>query len=159
ITINPAALSVTADNVTRLYGSPNPAFTGTIVGIKNADNITASYATAATQSSPVGTYAIVPTLIDPDRKLGNYTVTSTNGTLTINPAPLTITAQDATKVLNSPNPSFSTNYSGFVLGEGPQVLGGVLSCTTTASLNSPVGGYPITCSGQTSTNYAITYIA
>ncbi|HEY7403761.1 MAG TPA: MBG domain-containing protein [Candidatus Angelobacter sp.] len=159
ITINQAALSVTAANVSRLYGSPNPAFTGTIVGIKNADNITATYATTATQSSPVGTYAIVPTLIDPDNKLGNYVVTSTNGTLTINPAPLTITAQDATKVLNSPNPSFTANYSGFVLGEGPQVLSGVLSCTTTAVLNSPVGGYPITCSGQTSTNYAITYVA
>jgi hypothetical protein len=158
ITINPAALSVAANSVSRLYGSPNPAFTGTIVGIKNADNITASYATTATQSSPVGTYAIVPTLIDPDNKLGNYTVTSTNGTLTINPAPLTVTAQDATKVLNSPNPSFSANYSGFVLGEGPQVLSGVLSCTTTALLNSPVGGYPISCSGQTSTNYAITYL-
>ncbi len=35
----------------------------------------------------------------------------------------------------------------------------MLSCTTTAVTNSPVGGYPITCSGQTSTNYAITYVA
>jgi hypothetical protein len=46
-----------------------------------------------------------------------------------------------------------------VLGEGPSVLSGVLSCTTTAVLNSPVGGYPITCSGQSSPNYAITYVA
>jgi hypothetical protein len=159
IIINQAPLSVTAANVSRLYGSPNPVFTGSIVGIKNGDNITATYATTATQSSPVGTYPIVPTLVDPDNKLGNYAVTSTNGTLTINPAPLTITAQDATKVLNSPNPSFTASYSGFVLGEGPAVLSGTLTCTTTAVLNSPVGSYPITCSGQTSTNYAITYVA
>jgi photosystem II stability/assembly factor-like uncharacterized protein len=159
ITINQAPLSVTAANASRLYGSPNPAFTGSIVGIKNGDNITATYATTATQSSPVGTYPIVPTLVDPDNKLGNYVVTSTNGTLTINPAPLTITAQDATKVLNSPNPSFTASYSGFVLGEGPAVLSGTLTCTTTAVLNSPVGSYPISCSGQTSTNYAITYVA
>jgi hypothetical protein len=159
ITINQAPLSVTAANASRLYGSPNPVFTGSIVGIKNGDNITATYATTATQSSPVGTYPIVPTLVDPDNKLGNYTVTSTNGVLTINPAPLTITAQDATKVLNSPNPSFTASYSGFVLGEGPAVLSGTLTCTTTALLNSPVGSYPITCSGQTSTNYAITYVA
>jgi len=129
------------------------------VGIKNGDNITATYATTATQSSPAGTYPIVPTLVDPDNKLGNYAVTSTNGVLTINPAPLTITAQDATKVLNSPNPSFTASYSGFVLGEGPAVLSGTLTCTTTALLNSPIGSYPITCSGQTSTNYAITYVA
>jgi hypothetical protein len=159
IIINQAPLSVTAASVSRLYGSPNPVFTGSIVGIKNGDNITATYATTATQSSPVGTYPIVPTLLDPDNKLGNYTVTSTNGVLTINPTPLTITAQDATKVLNSPNPSFTASYSGFVLGEGPSVLSGTLTCTTTAVLNSPVGSYPITCSGQTSTNYAITYVA
>ena len=158
ITINQAPLSVTAANASRFYGSPNPVFTGSIVGIKNGDNITATYATTATQSSPTGTYPIVPTLVDPDNKLGNYAVTSTNGVLTINPAPLTITAQDATKVLNSPNPSFTASYSGFVLGEGPAVLSGTLTCTTTALLNSPIGSYPITCSGQTSTNYAITYV-
>jgi MBG domain-containing protein/Big-like domain-containing protein len=158
IQVNPAPLSVTADNASRLYGAPNPPFTGSIVGIKNGDNITATYATAATQSSPVGTYAIVPTLVDPDSKLGNYTVTSTNGTLTINPAPLTILANDATKILNAPNPSFTASYKGFVLGEGPANLSGTLICTTTAVTNSPVGSYPITCSGQTSTNYAITYL-
>jgi MBG domain-containing protein/Big-like domain-containing protein len=158
ITVAPAALSVTADNASRLYGSPNPSFTGSIVGIKNSDNITATYATTATQSSPAGTYAIVPTLVDPDSKLGNYTVTSTNGTLTINPAPLTILANNATKILNAPNPAFSASYKGFVLGEGPSVLSGVLSCTTTAVTNSPVGSYPITCSGQSSNNYAITYL-
>ena len=78
----------------------------------------------------------------------------------VNPAPLTITADDATKILNAPNPAtFTATYSGFVLGEGPSALSGTLSCTTTAVTNSPVGGYPITCSGQTSINYAITYVA
>jgi hypothetical protein len=78
----------------------------------------------------------------------------------VNPAPLTITANDATKILNAPNPAtFTAAYSGFVLAEGPGALSGTLSCTTTAVTNSPVGGYPITCSGQTSTNYAITYVA
>ena len=157
--VNPAPLTVTAANESKLYGQANPSLTGSIVGIRNGDNITATYATTATQSSPVGTYPIVPTLVDPDSKLGNYTVTSVNGTLTINPAPLTITADDKTKILNAANPAFTATYSGFVLGEGPSVLSGALSCTTTAVTNSPVGGYPITCSGQTSTNYAITYVA
>ncbi|HEX4604006.1 MAG TPA: MBG domain-containing protein [Candidatus Angelobacter sp.] len=159
VVVNPAPLTVTAANASKLYGAPVPPLTGSIVGIKNGDNITATYATTATQSSPVGTYPIVPTLVDPDSKLGNYTVTVVNGTLTINPAPLTITANDKTKILNAPNPAFTASYSGFVLGEGPGVLGGTLSCTTTAVTTSPVGGYPITCSGQTSTNYAITYVA
>jgi hypothetical protein len=79
--------------------------------------------------------------------------------LVVNPAPLTITADDKTKLLNAPNPALTATYSGFVLGEGPSALSGVLLCTTTAVTNSFVGSYPITCSGQTSTNYAITYVA
>ena len=38
-----------------------------ITGIKNADNITATYASAAVAASAVGTYPIVPTLVDPRR--------------------------------------------------------------------------------------------
>src|SRR5205823_8774579 len=39
--------------------------------------------TPATRSSPVGVYPITPALADPNGKLSNYTVTSTNGALTI----------------------------------------------------------------------------
>ena len=46
-----------------------------------------------------------------------------------------------------------------MLGQGPSSLSGTLSCTTTATTNSPVGSSPINCSGQTSTNYAITYVS
>ena len=34
-------------------------------------------------SSPPGDYFITPTLLDPDSKLGNYAVTSTNGVLSV----------------------------------------------------------------------------
>jgi hypothetical protein len=71
-----------------LYGDPNPLFAGTITGIRNGDNITATYASAADPSSPVGTYSIVPTLADPTARLGNYSVTINNGVLTVSPAPL-----------------------------------------------------------------------
>ena len=112
LTINPAPLTVTAADANRLYGDPNPAFTGTITGIKNADNITATYASAATVASPVGTYAIVPALVDPDHKLGNYVVTSNDGKLTVNPAPLTVTAADAGRLYGDPNPSFTGTITG-----------------------------------------------
>src|SRR5207244_5985983 len=106
------ASSVTAADANRLYGDPNPAFTGTITGIKNADNITATYASAATAASPVRTYAIVPTLVDPDHKLGNYVVTSNDGQLTENPAPFTVTAADAGRLYGDPNPSFPGTIQG-----------------------------------------------
>jgi hypothetical protein len=158
LTITPAPLVVSANNKTRGYGQPNPVLDGTIVGIQNFDNITATFSTPATQTSPVGTYPIIPALQDPTSKLGNYTVTINNGTLTIVTAALTITADNKTKVLNAPNPPLTVTYSGFLVGDGPGSLGGTLTCTTTAVTTSPVGSYPITCSGQTSTNYVITYV-
>src|SRR5205823_469099 len=112
LTVNPAPLTVTAADANRLYGDPNPTFSGTITGIKNTDNITATYASAATAASPVGTYPIVPTLVDHDHKLGNYVVTSNNGKLTINPAPLTVTAADAGRLYGDPNPSFTGAITG-----------------------------------------------
>ena len=79
--ISPAAISVHADSTSRNYGSPNPLFTGTLSGILNSDKITATYGTTATPTSPVGSYAITPILHDPEGKLSNYSVSSTNGTL------------------------------------------------------------------------------
>ncbi len=74
-------------------------------------------------------------------------------------APLTITANDKTRRYQSPDPAFDAAYSGFVNGEGVSALTGTLACTSTATMSSTVGTYPITCSGQTATNYAITYVA
>ncbi|MFL6314857.1 MAG: MBG domain-containing protein [Terriglobales bacterium] len=139
LTVTPAALTVTANNATRLYGDPNPAFTGTITGIKNSDNITAAYSTTADPTSPVGTYPITPALVDPTGKLGNYTVTSTNGTLTITPAPLTVTAASATRGFGDPNPVFTGTLAGIKNNDNITA-----SYSTTATAASPVGAYPIT---------------
>src|SRR5205823_5646103 len=103
------------------------------------------------------TYPIVPVLSDPDGKLANYSLTAANGTLTVKPAPLAITADDVGRVYGAPNPSLAVSYSGFVLGQGPSALSGAVACATTATPGSPVGTYPISCSGQSSDNYALTY--
>jgi predicted outer membrane repeat protein len=87
LTITPATLIVTPSDASREFGMPNPSFTGAITGIQNGDNLTASYSTPATRTSPVGTYPITATLNDPGHKLSNYTVTLNQGTLTITPAP------------------------------------------------------------------------
>src|SRR5205807_333961 len=68
LTIDKVALTVAAADATKIYGAGNPTFTGTIVGVQNSDNITATYASGATAASPVGTYAIIPTLLDPDSR-------------------------------------------------------------------------------------------
>jgi hypothetical protein len=85
LTITPAPLSIVANDVTRAAGQPNPAFTGTITGIKNGDAITATHDSPATVGSEAGTYPIVPTLNDASGNLSNYAVTISNGTLTVTP--------------------------------------------------------------------------
>ena len=141
LTVTQASLVVTGTNASRLYGDINPAFTGTIVGIKNADNITATFTSVATATSSVGSYPIVATLADPTGKLGNYSLTSNNGTLTVNPAALTITAADATRLYGDPNPAFSGSITGLKNGDN---ITAVFSSTATAG--SAVGAYPITAS-------------
>lgn len=79
--INPAPLTVTANNKTRLYGTANPVLDGVITGIVNGDLLAATYNTPATLSSPVGSYPIVPT--PAGRGLSNYSVTLNNGTLKV----------------------------------------------------------------------------
>jgi len=79
----PAMLTVTASNASRAYGTTNPVFSGTIIGLQNGDIISATYATTATAGSPAGTYTIIPTLVDLNGRLVNYTVTTNDGTLTV----------------------------------------------------------------------------
>ncbi|MDQ6786687.1 MAG: hypothetical protein M3033_07730 [Acidobacteriota bacterium] len=88
LTVIKAALSVVADNASRGYGSANPVFTGKVSGAQNGEVINAVYATAATQASDAGTYAITPALSG--ATLGNYAITSSDGTLTITKVPQVI---------------------------------------------------------------------
>jgi hypothetical protein len=139
MTVAPVALNVSAGSFARQYGAANPTFGGTISGLKNGDNITATYATSATASSPVTTYAIVPTLVDPNNKLGNYNVTSTNGTLTVTKAPLSAAALNASRLYGAPNPVFSGILSGVLNGDNILAV-----YNSTAAPADNVGTYPIT---------------
>ncbi len=155
LTVTQASLVVTGTNASRLYGDANPAFTGTITGIKNTDNITATFTSAATPASAVGSYPIIPLLADPTTKLGNYSVISNNGTLTVSPAALTIAAADATRAYGDPNPAFTGSITGLKNGDNITA-----SFASTATAGSAVGAYPITPSpvdpGTKLGNYIVT---
>ena len=152
-----APLTVTANNQNRAYGQPNPLLTGILVGLMNNDNITATFTTTAATNSPVGTYPIVPTLNDPNNRLGFYNVTTNIGTLTVTGAVLTATANNASREYGATNPVFTVSYSGFVNGDGTNVLSGAPVLTTSAVTNSPVGAYTITNTIGTlvATNYTV----
>jgi hypothetical protein len=143
LTVTAANLTVTAATKSRDYGASNPVLTGTITGVQNGDNITATYFTPATTTSPVGGYSIIAGLSDPDAKLSNYSLNLTNGTLTINPALLTVIADDQTRVYSAPNPALSSHFNGFVNGETGSAVNGNPALTTAAVPTSPAGAYTI----------------
>jgi len=79
-------------------------------------------------------------------------------TSTVTPAPLIITADDKERTLNKPNPVFTASYKGFVNNETAAQLTNLPIYTTTATIASPEGKYPITASGAVDTNYTFTYV-
>ena len=77
--------------------------------------------------------------------------------INVTPAPLTVTADDASMTAGQPLPAFTAHDTGFVRGEGPGVLGGTLSFSVSPDAKSKPGRYAITPGGLSSANYAITY--
>jgi hypothetical protein len=159
LVITKAALSVAANPASKVYGQVNPTLTGTMTGIENGDNITATYTTTATTGSGVGSYTITPVVSASPSVLANYNLTVTTSTLTVSKAALTITAVNQTKVYGSANPALTVSYSGFVNGDTSSVLTHAPVVSTTATTSSNVGSYPITVSAATAANYAITFVA
>jgi predicted hotdog family 3-hydroxylacyl-ACP dehydratase len=157
---DPAPLTITANNVTMVYGGTLPAFGVSYSGFVNGDNATSltvqpSVTVPANASSPAGSYTITPSgASDP-----NYTITYVNGTFTITPAPLSITANNANMTYGGTVPSLSASYVGFVNGDAASSLTTQPTVTTTATSASPAGTYPTTASGAVDANYTITYIA
>ncbi len=157
LAVTPRDLVIKADDQSKVYGDANPTLTGSMIGVQNSDAITLGLTTSATEKSGVGGYAIVPTADGADTVLANYTVKATNGTLTVGKAPLSVTADDSSKVYGSPNPAFTVRYDGFVNGEDASVLTGTLGFDTGATAGSGVGSYLVTPKGLTSANYAISF--
>jgi probable HAF family extracellular repeat protein len=83
---------------------------------------------------------------------------SGRSTLSVQPAPLTIAADNQTKVYGAAMPTPTASYNGFVNGDTAASLTTSPSLTTTATATSLVGTYSITPSGACDPNYDITYV-
>jgi len=158
LTVDPAVLTVIAASKSKIYGTTNPILTYTYTGFANGEtstilNTQPTISTTATTVSAAGNYAItVSGAVAP-----NYTVNYTPGILTINPAALTITASNQTKVYGAALPSLTYTYSGFVNGDAASALTTLPTVTTSASAGTAVGSYTITAGGAAASNYSIAY--
>jgi hypothetical protein len=87
---------------------------------------------------------------------------ATSGALSqlVTPAVLTVTATNATRVFRQPNPTLTATIAGFVNGDTSSVVTGSPSLSTTATIASPVGSYPIIATQGTlvAANYIFTFV-
>ena len=94
VTVNPAALTVSASSASRAYGAANPAFSYTVTGYVNGDTSSvvggsAAETTSASSTSSPGSYSI--TFSSEALTATNYTLSYVSGTLTVSQASQTIT--------------------------------------------------------------------
>ncbi|MFM7839025.1 MAG: MBG domain-containing protein, partial [Chitinophagaceae bacterium] len=168
LTVAKANLLVTADNKSRTYGAVNPTLTYVMSGFVNNENLsnsgvtgTPDVTTFATQNSPVGNYDILPSL--GTLFAFNYTFKYVNGTLAINKATLTVTADTSSRVYGAPDPVFTAKFTGYVLSQTAATSGvtGAPGFSTNATVTSPVGAYSVTpnVGSLLSDNYTFSYVS
>ena len=162
---------ITAKELTGSFTASNKTYDGTtaatitgrsVSGKVGSDDVSLSggSATFGTASAGTGKTVTATGFTLTGAAKDNYTLKAGPWTTTadINPALLTITADNKSKKLGDPNPAFTASYSGFVNGEGTSVLGGTLNFTTNVPNPEQVGAWEITPSGLTSSNYTIGFL-
>ncbi|MBQ7996776.1 MAG: InlB B-repeat-containing protein [Paludibacteraceae bacterium] len=156
VTIAKAPLTITAENKDTIYGEPAPAFTAAYTGLLGEDTVGVVSGLTMTSdylvTSNVGEYAIVPA----NAQAANYTISYTNGTLTVNKAPLMITADDKEVIYGDEHPEFTASYSGWKNADDESVVSG-LTFSTEYLVISNVGEYDIVPANATAQNYEISY--
>jgi len=163
LSVGQAVLTVTASNGTKTYGT-NHTFAGTeftYSGLKNADSVTSVSlsSTGAAGTAGVGNYQIAVSGAA-GSGLSNYAIYYNTGSLGVTPAPLTVAANDQTKVYGTTAVLGTTAYS--VTGSmfNGDLVTGVTLASGAAGAGASVGSQVIVPSNATGTgvsNYSITY--
>jgi hypothetical protein len=167
----PATLTVTSLNDSKTYGATANLSRFTVSGFQagvpnaylpdaNVYSGTPAFASAgAAATANAGTYGIALSQGSLVASAGYNFAFNNTGLLTVNPAGLTITANNVTQVYDGvPFSGGSVTYGGFVNGENASVLAGTLAYGGNSQGATNVGTYGITASGLASSNYLINYV-
>ena len=156
-----AAVTITGNTGSKTYNGREQSVTGYTVGIPSGVNIQQSEisttATATAKGTNVGTYTMGLTAAAFGTTNGNYDVTFqvTDGSITINRADATVTADNKTKVAGELDPSFTATVTGLQNGETASVL----TYTFSRETGEGVGTYAIKPAGDAQQgNYNVTYV-
>jgi hypothetical protein len=156
VSVNQAAPSITWTTPAAIaYGT---ALSATQLNASSTVAGTFAYSPLASTVLTAGTHTLSVIFTPTDKT--DYTTASGSVTLTVNPALLTVTAVNISKIVGTANPAFTASCSVFVNGDTTAVLGGSPALSTTATTSSPVGTYPITAAqgGITDANYTYAFV-
>ena len=160
---NQVQVVVTALSTSMTYGGTVPTITPSYTYPAGANQHLPinppNCSTNATSSSPVSGNPYTTSCSsasDPD-----YTFVYVPGTLTVNPASLTITASNTNMTYGSTPPAVTPSYSAFAGSDTVASLTTMPTCSTTATNTTPAGTDTgaNTCSGAVDSNYNFTYVA
>lgn len=168
------ALTITASDQTKTYGATLPLGTSLFspVGLENSETIGAVTLTSSGSpaASAVGSYPIIPSAASGGTfTASNYIITYNNGSLTVDPKALTITANAVTKASGDTLASPITGSTAFTSDGlvGSETIGSVtITYGTGAASGDAAGAYadqvtPSAAVGGTFdiTNYLPTYVS
>ena len=140
------------------WSNPAPIVYGTALGSTQLDASSTAPGTLL-YTPPLGTVLNVGTSRQLQVSLpasANYTVGNATVTIQVNPATLTVTANDKQRSAGVTNPPLTASYSGLVNGDtAPATLP---TLTTTAVLSSAPGTYPIIAAGGSDPNYTVVHV-
>ncbi|MBV9569183.1 MAG: filamentous hemagglutinin N-terminal domain-containing protein [Hyphomicrobiales bacterium] len=157
-TITKAALTVTELSDNKVFdGTTGSTVSAQVSGLKGTDSVSGLGESFVSANAGSRAMALGGLTVNDGNGGGNYSLTIVNATGTITPAQLTITANNATQVIGTPDPVFSASFGPFPAGLGPSALSGMLSFTTNAPAGSP-GSFKIFASGVSSPNFDITFV-
>ena len=167
LTAEKVILKIKPREITLVSGSADKTYDGTAL-TKNEVTVSKgnfvknegfTYNTTASQTNVGDTDNEFEYTLKENTKASNYKIETELGVLTVNPAILTVKADDKTKKQGEDNPKLTGTITGFVNGETSDVLKGDVEYSTTAKKDSPVGKYPITASGNLEAqNYVVQYV-
>jgi hypothetical protein len=152
---------VQADNKVKVYGDSVPTLTWTYLGGLQGGDALGSVITASslTATGSLTTDAVgVTRAITGSFTMGlGYTISLTNGTLSVAKAPIVVQASAASRLYGDADPAFTINYIGLKNSETSAVIDTLATATSNATLTSNVGAYVITSTGAADNNYTINY--
>ena len=171
LVVLPAEAVIVVDSYTKVYGDADPEWTATVTGLIGDDTL--DYELYRDSGENIGVYSLhvgfagesteeikgisweAETGISEvtyNKQIGNYNVKVVEGTLTIVPRNVTVTANDAEKKVGESDPEFTVIIEGLLEGDTVEYV-------IERDPGEETGTYTIRVSGETEQgNYTVTFV-